>query len=99
MISNLRVPIRVTLNSQLILLLLAVANLTQATVTHHKETFDEKLTIWPMKQGFTLLEFDYDFRIDFSEANAKITNIDKFPRQLFDLMRKTDGDVRRIETQ
>ena len=95
MISNLRVPIKVT---QILQLLFAVATLTQAAVTQHKESFDEKLTIWPMKKGFTLLEFEYDFKIDFSEANAKITNIDKFPRQLFDLMRKTDGDVRRIET-
>ena len=40
--------------------------------TRHKETFEEKLTVWPMQKGFSLLEFYYDFKIDFSSPDEKM---------------------------
>ena len=63
-----------------------------------KERFDERLTIWPMQNGFNLLEFEYDFLVDFSTSDRTLYALDKFPRQIYELLRKTDGDIRRIET-
>ena len=37
-----------------------------------KETFDEQLTVWPMQNGFSLLEFDYKLNIDFTKPDEKI---------------------------
>ena len=55
----------------------------------------EKLTIWPMPNRFNLLHFQYDFSIPLVQSN--FVTVDKFPRQILDLMRETGNDVRRIE--
>ena len=52
-----------------------------------------------MQNGFNLVEFDFSFLIDFDATRtSKVKAIDKFPRQVFDLISKLDGDIRRIET-
>ena len=50
-----------------------------------------------MPNRFNLLEFEYTFDIPMPETGQSATVVDKFPRQVLDLMRKTSGDVRRIE--
>ena len=66
--------------------------------TNEKETFDEKLVIWPMPNGFSLLQFEYDFQIPLvNNAAEDLLVVDKFPRQILDLVRKTGKEVKRIE--
>ena len=64
------------------------------SVSFAKETLDEKLTIWPMPNRYNLLQFEYSFTIPLESDNI---TVDKFPRQVLDLINKTGSDVKRIE--
>ena len=64
------------------------------SVSLAKETLDEKLTIWPMPNRYNLLQFEYSFTIPLESDNI---TVDKFPRQVLDLINKTGSDVKRIE--
>ena len=59
------------------------------------ETLSEKLVVWPLPNRFNLLQFQYEFDIPLTQSNFQ--TVDKFPRQILDLMRETGDDVRRIE--
>ena len=75
----------------LFLLLLAFAQASQ------KETFSEILTIWPLPKSHNLLQFEYTFNLPLTDLISEAYIVDKFPRPVLDLIRKTSGDVRRIE--
>ena len=63
------------------------------------DKFDERLTIWPMLNGFNLIDFEFTYEVDFSDLKSEsLTSLDKFPRQVYNLMRSMEGDIRRIET-
>jgi len=52
--------------------LIIVSSLSLLALGASKETFDEQLTVWPMQNGFSLLEFDYKLNIDFTKPDDKI---------------------------
>ena len=64
-----------------------------------KETFNEKLKFWTMKNDFNLLSFEFDFKIPLgdNEKNLLLENtarqVDYFPRPVLDLF----DDVSELE--
>lgn len=53
----------------------------EVTAASKDEKFDERLSIWPMLNGFNLIDFEFTYEVDFSDVGSdSLTSLDKFPR-------------------
>ena len=53
----------------------------KVTAVSKDEKFDERLSIWPMLNGFNLIDFEFTYEVDFSDVGSdSLTSLDKFPR-------------------
>ena len=68
-----------------------------ALAARKEERFEERLSIWPMLNGFNLVDFEFTFEVDYRDDGELVT-LDRFPRQVYNMMRSMEGDLRRIET-
>lgn len=67
--------------------------MTLVSTNSQYKTFYESLDIYPMPNNFSLINFDFEFEIAKNKGSSQMKNIDKFPKQILELINSIDPSI------